>query len=155
VLVQASSSVSSEPNVRRWTRRNSPGHQCRDCSSLWVDMLTETPRSFSTMDSSRHIFVRTNPCAGAWGSFTLARNQGKQIGIPPRMAWPSCQHDFVLAKSNSSWPTGFQDVTWAPCRYISHSPREPPIWTRGSPPLPSHTLATQGIPEGAWRGNCP
>src|SRR5271156_1163095 len=33
-----------------------------------------------------HAFVRTNPCAGAWRSSTLALNQGKQMGMPPRMA---------------------------------------------------------------------
>src|SRR6266568_154249 len=99
------------------------------------------------MDSICHVFVRANPCAGAWGSSPFARNQGKQIGMPPRIAWPSCQCDFVLTKSTSSLPAGFHEVTWAPWRYTSPSPNAPVIRTRGSPPLPSHTSATPGIPN--------
>src|SRR5262245_6359308 len=99
------------------------------------------------MDSSRQLFVRTNPCAGAVGSSGLARNQGKQIGIPPRIAWPSCQRDGELRKRTSSCPAGFQEVTWAPCRYISPSAFEPVIRIRSRPPLPSQILATPGIPK--------
>src|ERR1700756_3201989 len=99
------------------------------------------------MDSSCQPFVRANPCAGAFGSSALARNHGKQIGIPPRIAWPSCQRDFVLRKRTSSFPAGFHEVTCAPCRYISPSAREPVIRIRGRPPLPSQILATLGIPK--------
>src|SRR6266566_2081656 len=99
------------------------------------------------MDSICHVFVRANPCAGARRSSPFARNQGKQIGMPPRIAWPSCQCDFVLTKSTSSLPAGFHEVTWAPCRYISPLPKVLVICTCGSPPLPSHTFATPGIPN--------
>src|SRR6266700_524918 len=101
------------------------------------------------MDSICQVLVRANPCAGARRSFPFARNQGKQIGMPPRIAWPSCQCDFVLRKSTSSslLPAGFHEVTWAPWRYTSPSPNAPVIRTRGSPPLPSHTSATPGIPN--------
>src|SRR5271154_2390026 len=110
-------------------------------------MLTTTPLLLSTMDASCHAFVRTNPCAGACGSSTLPRNQGKQIGIPPRMATPSCQRDFVLRNSTSPVLAGFQDVTCAPCRYISPSHEDDVICTRGIAPLPPQTLARFGIPN--------
>src|SRR5215510_3913566 len=99
------------------------------------------------MDSSCQPFVRAKPCAGAFGSSALARNHGKQIGIPPRIAWPSCQRDFVLRNRTSSFPAGFQEVACAPCRYISPSAPEPVIWILGRPPLPSLILTTPGIPK--------
>src|ERR1700756_2529858 len=147
VLMQISSSLSSEPKQTRCTRQNSTGHKRRVCSSLSVNIVTASAPSSATMDSSCHALVRANPCAGAWGSSAFARNQGKQIGIPPRMAWPPCQRDFELTKSTSSAPAGFQDVTWAPCKYISPSALVPVIWTRVNPPLPPQSLATPGIPN--------
>ena len=62
-------------------------------------------------DSSCQAFVLTKPCAGALGSSALPPNQGKQIGIPPRMA-RSCSHrDCELRKNTSSLPAGFHEVT--------------------------------------------
>src|SRR5580704_6928769 len=114
-------------------------------------MVTVTWPALSTIPASCHAFVRTTPCAGAFGSSVLPRNQGKQTGMPPRMACPSSQRDFVLTKINSSPPTGFQDVTCAPWRYISPSAREEVICTRGIAPFPSHTLAIPGTPN--WRSS--
>src|SRR5262249_34042306 len=119
----------------------------RVCSLLSIDMLTRAHAAFSTMESACQLLVRTNPCAGAVGSSALARNHGKQIGIPPRIAWPSCQRDVVLRKRTSPCPVGSQEVTSAPCRYISPSTCEPVIWIRGRPPLPPRILATPGIPK--------
>src|SRR5208283_4605645 len=57
--------------------------------------------------------------------------------------------DFELRKSTSALllPAGFQEVTWAPCRYIWPSQRGEVICTRGIAPLPSPTLASPGIPN--------
>src|ERR1700722_20318705 len=110
-------------------------------------MPTAIPLPVSTMDPSSHGLVRTNPCAGACGSSTLPRNQGKQMGIPPRMATPPCQRDLMLRDSTSPGLAGFQDVACAPCRYISPSHSDDVIRTRGIAPLPSQTLARFGIPN--------
>src|SRR5215470_8281059 len=112
-----------------------------------MNMVTATPSSFSTIDSICQLLVRTTPCAGAFESSALPRNQGKQIGIPPRIAWPSSQRDLALTKSTSSLPAGFQEVTWAPCRYISPWQSGALIRTLSSPALPSQIPATPGIPR--------
>src|SRR5580704_251032 len=97
-------------------RRKECGHQrCVD-SSLSVEQTATTDSPSAFTESSRHCLVRTNPWAGAEGSSVLARNHGKQIGIPPRIARPSCQCDCELTKSTSSALAGCQDVTCAPCK---------------------------------------
>src|SRR5712675_195380 len=108
-------------------------------------MLTVTASPACAIDSSCHAFVLTKPCAGALGSSALPPNQGKQIGTPPRIAYPCSHRDCELTNSTSSLPVGFQEVTWAPCRYISPAASGPVILTFCNPPFPSTTDATPGI----------
>src|ERR1700761_5963542 len=93
----ASSSRKLEPTVIRYSRRKSKGHHRRVESSLSVERQTHT-ESFSSaeMESTRHSLIRTKPCEGALLSSAFARNQGKQTGIPPRIARPASQYDFSL-----------------------------------------------------------
>src|SRR5262249_20572556 len=102
-------------------------------------MLTVIAPSLATIDSSCQAFVRTSPCAGAVGLAALFPNHGKQTGTPPRIARPCSHRDFRLTKNTSSVPAGFQDVTWAPCRYISAETSGDVIRTFGNPPKPSTT----------------
>src|SRR5262249_47464720 len=99
-------------------------------------MLTVTAPPTCAIDSSCHAFVRTNPCAGAVGSSALPPNQGKQTGTPPRIAWPPFHRDCELRKNTSCWPAGFQEVTCAPCRYISPRTSEEVMLTLGKPLFP-------------------
>src|ERR1019366_6140159 len=115
------------------TRRKSAGHHRLVLSSLSVNMLIAIALPRCTIDSSRHAFVRTNPWAGALGSSDFARNQGKQMGMPPRMAWPSSHRECELRKRTSSAPAGFHEVTCAPCRYISPAAVGDAIDTFGNP----------------------
>ena len=79
------------------------------------------------------------------GDGTLARNHGKQIGIP--RGWLDLlQRDFELRKSTSSAPAGFQRSLGAEQIYLALS-QGGGHRTRGIAPLPSHTLATPGIPN--------
>ena len=136
-----------DPNVARWTRRKSAGHHRFVLSSLSVNMLIEIASPRRSIDSTSHALVRTNPWAGAAGSSDFARNQGKQMGMPPRMAWPSSHCEHELRKRTSSAPAGFHEVTCAPCRYISPDPAGEVIDTFGSPPLPARISARPGIPK--------
>src|SRR5579863_9478408 len=116
VLVTISSSRRDFPMDSLCTRRNACGHQRCVNSSLSVEQMTtaESPSIFT--DSSCHSFVRTTPWAGAEESLAFERNQGKQTGIPPRIARPSCQFECSLTKTTSSVCTGCHDVSWAPCK---------------------------------------
>src|ERR1700733_5070536 len=133
--------------VRTCAKRNSCGHQRRVDSSLSVEQITVTESPFALTELSRHSLVRTNPCAGAWGSSALARNHGKQIGIPPRIAWPSSHRDFELRNSSSSLPAGRQEVTCAPCTYIWPCASGLVMSTRTKPPSPLLNRAMSGIPK--------
>src|ERR1700680_3972024 len=111
-------------------------------------MLTATPSSTCSIDSSCHSFVRTNPCAGALWASTFSPNHGKQIGTPPRIACPCSHRDCELRKSTSSLPAGFQEVMCAPCRYISPTTSEEVMRTFCNPPFPSTRDAVPGISNG-------
>src|SRR5262249_19876510 len=133
VFASTSSRLRDNPNVARYTRRNSAGHHFLVVSSLSVNMLTITASPSCTIASSCQAFARTKPCAGALVSPTLSPNHGKQIGTPPRIAWPCSHCDCELTKSTSSPPSGFQEVTCAPCRYISPTAAGEVMRTWGDP----------------------
>src|SRR5262245_50290802 len=113
-------------------------------------MLTLTAPPTCSIDSSSHDFARTKPCAGALGSSALVPNHGKHTGTPPRIARPCSHRDFELRKSTSSAPAGFQEVTCAPCRYISPTASGETTRTLGNPPFPSTTWAMPGISNRRW-----
>src|SRR6516162_974343 len=135
-FVTSSSTVSSLPKAARSTKRNSAGHHFLAATSLSLDMVTLIVPATSAIESSCQAFVRTTPWSGASGLSALCANQGKQIGIPPRIACPSSQRDCELRKSTSSSPAGLHEVTCPPCRYISAIHAGEVIRTLRSPLFP-------------------
>ncbi len=138
---------------RMCCRRNGYGHQRSVDGSFSVEQTTRTHSPWALTESSRHSLVRTNPWTGAVGSSPLARNQGKQTGIPPRMARPSCQFECRLRKITCSAWAGCQDVRWAPCRNISAEAEGAVTRILGNPPLPETTSTTCGIPNSRFRAS--
>ena len=76
---------------------------------------TVTTPLLSAAVTRRHDVVRANPCAGFLSSESPGPNQGKQIGMPPRIALPGVKALAELIQSTGRGSSaGRQAHTCAP-----------------------------------------
>ena len=117
-------------------RGESAGHDRFVCSLLRGHADRHRTVAMS-IDSSRHAVVRTKRGRRRGVAFLVAE-PGKQIGTPPRMAWPSSHRVRSLTNNTSPHPVGARrDMPTV--RYISPLPPAEPTRLSRVPRCPQRS----------------